>query len=263
MTEAWYTVGRTATATTPRAARLRPPAAGDHRPLAGGAVSRWPRATGATSCPTTGRSTTTANCASSSRRSGTASARAPTPRWCSTHWSSGARKRCCASTACSPSPLGLANGASCLLARDRYGIKPLVHRRRSARRVALRLGGQGAPGPSSARRQDGLTALRRIPHVPELFTERTLFAGVRLMPAGSFLRIGMGRGTRRPHALLGLRVRRGGRRRRRDYVEELDRLLHAGGVNRQLISDVPVATYLSGGMDSGSITAVASRQLPS
>ena len=33
-------------------------------------------------------------------------------------------------------------------------------------------------------------------------------------------------------------------------------------MSRHLISDVPVATYLSGGMDSGSITAIASRQLP-
>ena len=33
-------------------------------------------------------------------------------------------------------------------------------------------------------------------------------------------------------------------------------------VRRQLMSDVPVGSYLSGGMDSGSICAVASRQIP-
>ncbi|HEU5316884.1 MAG TPA: asparagine synthase C-terminal domain-containing protein, partial [Chloroflexota bacterium] len=33
-------------------------------------------------------------------------------------------------------------------------------------------------------------------------------------------------------------------------------------VRRQLMSDVPLGSYLSGGMDSGSITAVASQQLP-
>ncbi|PID94123.1 MAG: asparagine synthase (glutamine-hydrolyzing) [Bacteroidetes bacterium] len=32
-------------------------------------------------------------------------------------------------------------------------------------------------------------------------------------------------------------------------------------VNRQLIADVPVGSYLSGGMDSGSITAIASKQI--
>ena len=43
----------------------------------------------------------------------------------------------------------------------------------------------------------------------------------------------------------------------REYVEELDRLF-SQAVKRQLVSDVPVGSYLSGGMDSGSITAIAS-----
>ncbi len=43
----------------------------------------------------------------------------------------------------------------------------------------------------------------------------------------------------------------------REYIEELDRLF-TQAVERQLVSDVPVGSYLSGGMDSGSITAIAS-----
>ena len=50
-------------------------------------------------------------------------------------------------------------------------------------------------------------------------------------------------------------------RRRRNIVEELDRLFRQA-VNRQLVSDVEVGAYLSGGMDSGSITALAAKQLP-
>ena len=46
-----------------------------------------------------------------------------------------------------------------------------------------------------------------------------------------------------------------------DYLEELDRLFQQA-VSRQLISDVDIGSYLSGGMDSGSITALAGRQLP-
>ena len=45
------------------------------------------------------------------------------------------------------------------------------------------------------------------------------------------------------------------------YLEELDRLFRQA-VNRQLVSDVDIGAYLSGGMDSGSITAIAARQLP-
>src|SRR5438046_3191335 len=45
-----------------------------------------------------------------------------------------------------------------------------------------------------------------------------------------------------------------------EAAEELYRLF-TQAVTRQLMSDVPVGAYLSGGMDSGSITAVARRQL--
>jgi perosamine synthetase len=47
----------------------------------------------------------------------------------------------------------------------------------------------------------------------------------------------------------------------RDHVEELDRLFRQA-VGRQLISDVEIGSYLSGGMDSGSITAIAGQSLP-
>ena len=44
-----------------------------------------------------------------------------------------------------------------------------------------------------------------------------------------------------------------------EYVEELDRLF-CQAVERQLVSDVDLGSYLSGGMDSGSITAIAATQ---
>ena len=51
------------------------------------------------------------------------------------------------------------------------------------------------------------------------------------------------------------------RRRAEEYREELDRLFRQA-VTRQLVTDVELGSYLSGGMDSGSITAVAAEHLP-
>ena len=48
---------------------------------------------------------------------------------------------------------------------------------------------------------------------------------------------------------------------KQEYIEELDRLFRQA-VNRQLVGDVELGSYLSGGMDSGSITALAAMQFP-
>jgi asparagine synthase (glutamine-hydrolysing) len=47
----------------------------------------------------------------------------------------------------------------------------------------------------------------------------------------------------------------------REYREELDRLMRQA-VSRQLVADVELGAYLSGGMDSGTLTALAARELP-
>jgi len=96
-----------------------------------------------------------------------------------------------------------------------------------------------------------------------LFTDRTLFEGVHLLPAGTYLR----------HSPQTNGLPRMGRywdydftepdesRDDEEYAEELDRLIRQA-VCRQLVSDVDVGAYLSGGMDSGTLTAIAATQLP-
>ena len=46
-----------------------------------------------------------------------------------------------------------------------------------------------------------------------------------------------------------------------EYEQELDEIL-SRAINRQLVSDAPVGCFLSGGMDSGTITCIASRKIP-
>jgi asparagine synthase (glutamine-hydrolysing) len=94
------------------------------------------------------------------------------------------------------------------------------------------------------------------------FTDRTLFDGVRLLPAGVLMRINADNRniiTRR-HWDFNFREPVNPRRQS-EYVEEFD-MLFRQAINRQLVSDVDVGAYLSGGLDSGSITALSAKQLP-
>lgn len=151
---------------------------------------------------------------------------------------------------------------SLLLARDRFGVKPLYY----AQLGATVLFGSEVKAmlqhPSLNARMD-IEVLYEYFTFQNVFTDRTLFADVRLLPAGSYLRYEFGRlnaaapvrywdfDFREPDEALSAG----------DYLEELDRLFQQA-VSRQLMSDVPLGSYLSGGMDSGSITAIAGAQLP-
>ncbi len=146
------------------------------------------------------------------------------------------------------------------LCRDRYGIKPLYY---SLSGSALIFGSEAkailAHGALNA--SPDLEALLEYFTFQNLFTDRTLFAGIRLLSHGSYMKIAVDGKTsvtrwwdydfREPSRPL----------RREEYIEELDRLF-SQAVKRQLVSDVSVASYLSGGIDSGAITAAASMELP-
>jgi len=148
------------------------------------------------------------------------------------------------------------------IARDRYGIKPMYY---YAADGMIAFGSEVKAILQHPACSAGLDpeALLEYFTFQNFFTGRTLYANVRLLPAGSFLRFKQDQDTvprvsrywdfnfTEPDSPLD----------EREYLEEFDRLF-VQAVNRQLVSDVDVGSYLSGGMDSGSITAIAARQLP-
>lgn len=146
------------------------------------------------------------------------------------------------------------------LARDRYGIKPLYYWTDGQ---TLLFGSEikaMLPHPRVAVRVDR-PALLEYFTFQNLFTDRTLFENVRMLPAGHVMSItpaGVGP-PKQYWDYAFVEPEHGGAPE--DYEEELHRLF-VNGVTRQLVSDVPVGAYLSGGMDSGGITAVASREIP-
>jgi asparagine synthase (glutamine-hydrolysing) len=148
------------------------------------------------------------------------------------------------------------------LARDRYGIKPLY----VARAGSVWLFGSEI---KSLLAHGALRAQLSPRHLLEYFTfqnifsDGTLFDGVRLLPAGHHLTLsGLGAPAREVRYwdfdFSEPAVESGDPR---EYAEELDRLFRQA-VLRQLMADVPVGAHLSGGLDSGAITAVAAGALP-
>jgi len=146
------------------------------------------------------------------------------------------------------------------LARDRYGIKPLYYLNVAGRFL---FGSEvkailANPAYCADINKEGLLEYLTFQN---FFTDQTLYKDVKLLPAGTWLRIGLDGGTVRHRYWDYCFEEPENPRSEAEYVEELDRLFQQA-VSRQLVSDVDVGAYLSGGMDSGSVTAIAARQLP-
>lgn len=147
-----------------------------------------------------------------------------------------------------------------VLARDRYGIKPLYYAQLGK---AMLFGSEVKAllaHPALEARMD-LEALLEYMTFQNFFTDRTLFQGVRLLPAGCVMTISAETGASRMERYWDFAFAEPENKNSlQGYIEEFDGLFRQA-VSRQLVSDVPVSTYLSGGLDSGSITALAARQI--
>lgn len=150
-----------------------------------------------------------------------------------------------------------------LLARDRYGIKPLYYAWVGSTLVfGSEIKAILASGLyHSQMDKEGLLEYLTFQN---FFTDRTLFKSVSLLPAGSSLRITTSGNalSAKPRQYWDFAFTEPRHiRDEREYIEELDRLM-VQAVSRQLVSDVDVGAYLSGGMDSGTVTALAAKELP-
>lgn len=148
------------------------------------------------------------------------------------------------------------------LVRDRYGIKPLYHARWGSTFLFASEQKALLTHPEARRTMDKKALLEYFTF-QNIFTDRTLLENIKILPAASVARI-----TSEPHASLEISRYWDYRFREPDhpvdtaeYEEELDRLLRQA-VSRQLVTDVELGSYLSGGMDSGTLTALAARELP-
>jgi len=150
-----------------------------------------------------------------------------------------------------------------LLARDRYGIKPLYYAFfgdcflfASEQKAIL-------THPSAAKRID-LEAVLEYFTFQNLFTDKTFFKDIHLFPPATWGTVDLGQ-KKQTMTLNGFWdyefVEPYRQDREEAYLEELERLFRQA-VKRQLVGDVEIGAYLSGGLDSGAITAIAAKNLP-
>ncbi len=149
-----------------------------------------------------------------------------------------------------------------VLARDRYGIKPLYY---SVQNNILRFGSEQKAILADADFKSAVNkkALLEYFTFQNIFTDQTLVSDISLLPAGHFMVVDPAKDRKvRVHQFWDFNFREPEQQASaEEYREELDRLFKQA-VNRQLMTDVELGSYLSGGIDSGAITAIASQSYP-
>lgn len=148
------------------------------------------------------------------------------------------------------------------LARDRYGIKPLYYAHTGS---TILLGSEikailAHPAYTADVDKEALLEYFTFQNI---FTDRSLFKGVKVLPAGCYLSIRRDTGPDDVRRYWDYRfVESEDPMDEEACIEELNRLF-IQAVERHLVSDVEVGAYLSGGIDSGAITAIAAGLVPS
>lgn len=145
------------------------------------------------------------------------------------------------------------------LARDRFGVKPLYYTIHDgalvfASEIKAILQVPGIP------RQPNPTTIAQHFTFMNHYDDSTFFQGIKLLPPGHWLLVDSdGNVTVQRYWRMEYR---GDDTRDEDAIANELRAHFERGVERQLMSEVPLGTFLSGGMDTGSISAVAARRIP-
>jgi asparagine synthase (glutamine-hydrolysing) len=152
------------------------------------------------------------------------------------------------------------NSRTLILGRDRAGICPLYYTERDG----WLLWGSEVKALLASGLVDAEPDVRGIDHIFSFFcagTTRTFFAGIKSLPPGHYLRIKDGRVELKQY--WDLDFPDAGQERREAnvsiLVDELEERLRTA-VERRLRADVPVVSYISGGLDSTVVLGLCSRE---
>ncbi len=149
----------------------------------------------------------------------------------------------------------------CWLSRDRFGVKPLYYYFENGVLLFASEIKAMITHPSF-KVEVNKDALNEYFTFQNMFTFRTLFKGVYMLPPANTVKITVDSTFVQHHSWWDYDFTEADKKM--DFEEaklETERLFKKA-VAKQMVADVPVGSYLSGGMDSGSIAAVASKHVP-
>ena len=145
------------------------------------------------------------------------------------------------------------------ICRDRYGIKPVYYHFTKDKTLIYASEIKSILEYKDYKSEIDKKALIEYFTFQNIFTNKTLHKDIQILEAGNFFEIDLLTNNFKKNQYWDFDFSQPETiKDEREYIEELDRLF-LQAVKRQLISDVPVGSYLSGGMDSGSITSIASK----
>lgn len=148
------------------------------------------------------------------------------------------------------------------IARDRYGVKPLYYCFQN-KKLLIASEQRAIVANDSFVQNMNKSALLEYFTFQNIFTDQTLNKDIHMLPHGVFGEFNSNTGNwfeerywdyafTEPTIQLS----------QEEYNEELD-FLFRQAVKRQLVSDVEIGAYLSGGIDSGSVVSVAAKEIQS
>jgi asparagine synthase (glutamine-hydrolysing) len=146
------------------------------------------------------------------------------------------------------------------LSRDRYGIKPLYY---FIQGKVLLFGSEIKAFMAHPAFEVKLNpiALNEYFTFQNLFTFQTLFQGVTMLPPANTVKINVDSTYVKHQSWWDFDFTKPDDKMSFEDAQLETKRLFKNAVSRQMISDVPLGSYLSGGMDSGSIAAIASKQV--
>lgn len=144
------------------------------------------------------------------------------------------------------------------LCRDRYGIKPVYYHITNDKTFIYGSEIKSILEYKDYRSKIDKEALVEYFTFQNIFTNKTLHKDIQILEAGHYFEIDLSSKNSKKIQYWDFDFNNPETvKDEREYLEELERLFFQA-VKRQLVSDVPLGSYLSGGIDSGAITAIAS-----